>query len=82
MPSMSRGSNSYDNVVAESLFSSLKRERIYRRIDRIWGEARSDLFDRIEVFYSQIRRHSRSSQVVSCEPENGFKRYKPTVYKC
>jgi putative transposase len=49
-PSMSRRGNCYDNAAAESFFSSLKKERIRRRIYRSRGEARSDVFDYIEVF--------------------------------
>jgi putative transposase len=58
MPSMSRRGNCYDNAVAESFFSSLKKERIRRKIYKTREEARSDIFDYIEVFYNRIRRHS------------------------
>lgn len=57
-PSMSHRGNCYDNAVAESFFSSLKRERIRRRIYKTRDEARSDIFDYIEVFYNRQRRHS------------------------
>jgi putative transposase len=58
IPSMSRRGNCFDNAVAESFFSSLKKERIRRRIYRSREEARADVFDYIEVFYNRIRRHS------------------------
>lgn len=56
--SMSRRGNCYDNAVVESFFSSLKKERIRKRIYRSRAEARADIFDYIEVFYNKIRRHS------------------------
>jgi transposase InsO family protein len=37
--------------VAESFFSSLKRERIRRRTYKTRDEARQDVFDYIEMFY-------------------------------
>ena len=57
-PSMSRKGNCWDNAVVESFFSSLKKERIRKRIYRTRELARSDVFDYIEVFYNRQRRHS------------------------
>lgn len=57
-PSMSRRGNCWDNAVAESFFSSLKKERVRRKIYRTRDEARVDLFDYIEMFYNPKRRHS------------------------
>ena len=58
LPSMSRRGNCWDNAVAESFFSSLKKERIRRRIYKTRDLARADIFDYIEVFYNRSRRHS------------------------
>ncbi|HFI9051966.1 IS3 family transposase [Escherichia coli] len=58
VPSMSRRGNCWDNAVAESFFSSLKKERIRKRIYKTRDLARADIFDYIEVFYNQARRHS------------------------
>lgn len=55
---MSRRGNCWDNVAAESFFSGLKKERIKKRIYKTREIARADLFDYIEIFYNQIRRHS------------------------
>ncbi len=63
IPSMSRRGNCFDNAVAESFFSSLKKERIRRRIYQSREEARADVFDYIEVFYNRNRRHSHLGQV-------------------
>lgn len=60
---MSRRGNCYDNAVAESFFSSLKRERIKRRIYASRQEAGSDVFDYIEGFYNRTRRHSHLGQL-------------------
>jgi putative transposase len=57
-PSMSRRGNCWDNAVAESFFSSLKKERIKRRIYKTRDLARADVFDYIEMFYNRTRRHS------------------------
>jgi putative transposase len=54
--SMSRRGNCHDNAVAESFFQLLKRERIKRRIYADRNEARSDVFDYIEIFYNPKRR--------------------------
>ena len=56
-PSMSRRGNCWDNAVAESFFSSLKKERIRKRIYKTRDLARADIFDYIEVFYNRTRRH-------------------------
>ncbi|ELX3458981.1 IS3 family transposase [Salmonella enterica] len=57
-PSMSRRGNCQDNAVAESFFSSLKKERIRKRIYKTRDLARADIFDYIEVFYNRARRHN------------------------
>lgn len=66
---MSRRGNCYNNAVAESFFSSLKKERIGRRIYRTRQEARADIFDYIEVFYNKTRRHSYLNQMSPYEFE-------------
>jgi putative transposase len=54
--SMSRRGNCYDNAVVEAFFSSLKRELADHFSS--YGDAHVALFDYIEVFYNQRRRHS------------------------
>jgi putative transposase len=58
LPSMSRRGNCWDNAVAESFFSSLKKERIKKRVYKTRRLARADIFDYIEAFYNRTRRHS------------------------
>lgn len=58
--SMSRRGNCHDNAVAESFFQLLKRERIRRRIYPTRDEAKSDVFNYIEMFYNSIRQHGHN----------------------
>lgn len=57
-PSKSRRGHCGDNAVAESFFSSLKKERIRKRIYGDREIARADIADYIESFYNRIRRHN------------------------
>ena len=61
--SMSRRGNCHDNAVAESFFSSLKRERIRRRTYKTRDEARQDVFDYIEMFYNPVRKQVRNGML-------------------
>jgi len=55
---MSRSGNVWDNAAMESFFSSLKTERIARKVYRTRDQARADVFDYIERSYNPQRRHS------------------------
>jgi putative transposase len=57
-PSMSRRGNCWDNAAAESFFSSLKKERIRKKVYRTRDLAKADVFEYIEMFYNRTRRHS------------------------
>lgn len=57
-PSMSRKGNCWDNAVAESFFSSLKKERIKKQIYKNRELARADVAEYINTFYNATRRHS------------------------
>ena len=59
--SMSRRGNCYDNAVMESFFSTVKSE-LGERFES-HGDAKMELFDYIEVFYNQRRRHSTLGQI-------------------
>ena len=54
---MSRRGNCHGNAVADSFFQLLKRERVRRKIYITREDARSDVFDYIEMFYNAKRRH-------------------------
>ncbi|WP_462173390.1 IS3 family transposase [Pseudoalteromonas xiamenensis] len=70
--SMSRRGNCHDNAVAESFFQLLKRERIKRKIYSTRGEARSDVFDYIEMFYNSKRKHGSNNLLSPVEYENRY----------
>jgi putative transposase len=55
---MTRKGNCRGNAVAESFFSSLKKERIKKRVYKTRDLARADHFGYIEVFYNRQRRHN------------------------
>lgn len=59
--SMSRRGDCHDNAVMESFFSTVKSE-LADRFESC-GEAKMELFDYIEVFYNQRRRHSTIGQI-------------------
>lgn len=57
LASMSRVGMPYDNAVVESFFSSLKNELTHHEQFASVDEARSKVFDYIEVFYNRQRKH-------------------------
>jgi transposase InsO family protein len=65
--SMSRRGNCYDNAVMEAFFSTVKGE-LGERVESN-GEAKMHLFDYIEVFYNQRRRHSSVGRISPAECE-------------
>lgn len=65
--SMSRRGDCYDNAVMESWFSTVKLE-LGERFESC-GQAKMELFDYIEVFYNQRRRHSTLGQISPAEFE-------------
>ena len=56
--SMSRRGNCWDNAPMESFFASLKKELSRGEFFATRAEARTELFEYIEVFYNRLRRHS------------------------
>jgi putative transposase len=72
-PSMSRRGNCWDNAVAESFFSSLKKEWIKKRIYKTREMATAEIDEYIEMFYNRTRRHSHLSGVSPEAFEYGIK---------
>ena len=70
--SMSRKGNCWDNAVAESFFHTLKVELIQGKIYDNRQEAKTDIFDYIEVFYNRQRRHSYLGYLSPDEYEKKF----------
>jgi putative transposase len=60
--SLSRPRQCWDNAVAESFFSTLKQELVYRTHLVNVDTARSAVFEYIEVFYNRRRLHSAIGQ--------------------
>ena len=78
--SMSRRGNCYDNAVMEAFFSSVKSETADRFAS--FGDAKMELFDYIEVFYNQRRRHSTLGQISPAEFEKRAARRVDPVENC
>ena len=56
--SMCRKGNCWDNAVAESFFKTLKAELIYGNKLVSKEQMKSLLFEYVEIYYNQNRRHS------------------------
>jgi transposase InsO family protein len=68
--SMSRKGNCYDNAVAESFFSSLKNEVIHHQDFQTRDQARTAIFEYIELFYNRRRIHQSldyETPLLSCQ---------------
>jgi putative transposase len=74
VPSMSRKANCWDNAVAESFFTSLKKERIKKQIYKNRELALNDVADYIDRFYNRTRRHGHLGGV---SPEQFEAAHKP-----
>ena len=61
--SMSRSGKVWDTAAMESFLSSLKIERVKRKVYRIRDQARADVFDYIERFDNPARRHSTTGNL-------------------
>ena len=79
-PSMSRKGNCWDNAVAESFLSSLKKERIKKHIYKTRELAVNDVSDYIDAFYNRTRRHSHLGGVSHEQFEAAHKRRRKGVH--
>jgi putative transposase len=64
-----------DNAMAQSVFATLECELLAGRSFRTHAEARTALFDSIEVFYNRHRRHSARGY----QSPDAFERRSPTA---
>lgn len=78
--SMSRGGNAYDNAPMESFFSTLKRELIHEANYATRNQARTAVFEYIEVFYNRQRLHSALGYQSPADFEAQGKPTKPCVH--
>ena len=77
---MSQRASCWDHAVAESLFSSLKRKRVKKRIHADRESATLDLADYIDDFYNKVRRHSYLGGLSPNAFEAANRRRKSAVY--
>lgn len=73
--SMSGTGNCYDNAVAESFFHTLKTECVHFERYKSRDQAKQSIFEYIEVFYNNQRRHSTLGYISPAEFERRF--YQP-----
>ena len=71
-PSMSRRGNCHDNAVAESFFATFKKRVTKRKIYATRDEARTEIFNFIEMFYNPIKRHSHTGGVSPAKFEEDY----------
>ena len=70
--SMGRTGVCWDNAMAESFFSALKNERVYRTVYATKARARADVIAYIEGFYNSRRRHSALSYQTPNDVHYGY----------
>lgn len=70
--SMSRKGNCLDNAVIESFNSTLKKEKIKGQVYKTRNQAKLDIFEYIETFYNNKRRHSYIGFISPNNFENQF----------
>lgn len=68
--SMSRKGNCWDNACAEAFFKTIKAEVLNGKVFYDVKEAKSCIFDYIEIFYNRKRRHSSIDYMSPEEYEN------------
>ena len=73
---MSRTGNCWDNAVAESFFKSLKKELMYGNRLLIKEQMKLQVFEYIELWYNQKRRHSALKYMTIKEFNNQSNNYK------
>jgi transposase InsO family protein len=74
--SMSRKGNCWDNAVAESFFKSLKTELIYGNKLITKEQMKLQIFEYIEIWYNQKRRHSALNYMTIKEFNNQSNNFK------
>jgi len=67
--SMSRKGNCWDNAKAENFFQKLKLEWVSGQIYRTRKDARTAIFEYIEIFYNRKRRHASNGYLSPVEFE-------------
>jgi len=71
-PSMSRRGNCHDNAVAESFFATFKKRVTKKKIYATREDAKSEIFNFIEMFYNPVKRHSHTGGVSPARFEEDY----------
>jgi putative transposase len=71
-PSMSRRGNCHDNAVAESFFATFKKRVTKKKIYATRDQAKSEIFNFIEMFYNPIKRHSHTGGISPAQYEKDY----------
>lgn len=71
-PSMSRRGNCHDNAVAESFFATFKKRVIRKKIYSTRDQAKTEIFNFIEMFYNPQKRHSHTGGVSPADFEQAY----------
>ena len=71
--SMGRTGVCWDNAVAESYFSTYKKELIHTRPWKDVQEVRRETFEWVEYYYARLRRHSSLGYLTPAEFELGYR---------
>ena len=69
---MSRRGNCHDNAVAESFFATLKKRVTRKKIYKTRSEAKTEIFNFIEMFYNPIKRHSHTGGLSPVNYEKAY----------
>jgi putative transposase len=69
---MSRRRNCHDNAVAESFFATLKKRVTRKKIYSTRDEAKTEIFNFIEIFYNPKKRHSHTGVVPPAKFEESY----------
>jgi len=72
--SVGRPGTCWDNAVAESFFATLKTELLHRQPWPTRQQAKTAIFEYIEVFYNRQRRHSTLGYLAPAEFEHRYHR--------
>ena len=72
VPLMSRRGNCHDNAVAESFFATLKKRVTRKKIFSTRDEAKTEIFNFIEMFYNPKKRHSHTGGVSPAKFEESY----------
>ncbi|GGK20718.1 hypothetical protein GCM10007962_13570 [Yeosuana aromativorans] len=73
---MSRKGNCWDNDVAESFFKTLKVELVYGCDFKTIEQAKTCIFEYIEIWYNRKRMHSSLGYKIPYEVEQEFYQFK------